>query len=150
VPVYGSATNKTAVAMGRETRVVEGDRGVIIYIAGKIAGDPEYKKKFADAEDALWRKYPDAYIFNPATLPEGLTSDWYIDMCQLMIKKSDVVYFLPDWPLSKGAQLEMRYCNYIGVKIDFLYEVDFSKKEPLRNGNSESGKSNINKYNLAF
>lgn len=36
MPVYGAATNKTAVAMGRETRMVEGDGGVIIYIAGQI------------------------------------------------------------------------------------------------------------------
>lgn len=36
MPVYGAAANKTAVAMGRETRVVEGDGGVIIYIAGQI------------------------------------------------------------------------------------------------------------------
>ena len=36
MPVYGSAANKTAVAMGRETELVEGDRGVIIYIAGQI------------------------------------------------------------------------------------------------------------------
>ena len=36
MPVYGSAANKTAVAVGRETKVVEGDRGVIIYIARQI------------------------------------------------------------------------------------------------------------------
>jgi hypothetical protein len=36
VPVYGAAANKTAVAMGRETRMVEGDRGVIIYIVRQI------------------------------------------------------------------------------------------------------------------
>ena len=59
MPVYGAATNKTAVAMGRETRMVEGGIRMIIYIAGQ-------------------------------------------------------------------------------------------KKEPLRNGNSESGKSNISKYNIAF
>lgn len=147
--VYGSATNKTAVAMGRETELVEGDGGVIIYIAGKITNDPGYKEKFRQAERHIKAEYPGAYIFNPAALPEGLTPEWYMDICQNMIKVSDLVIFLPDYTESKGARMELAYCNYIGVTA-LIPGINFAKKEPLRNGNSESGKSNISKYNIAF
>lgn len=51
--------------------------------------------------------------------------------------------------IRKGAKLELAYCNYIGVTA-LLPGVDFSKKEPPWDGNPESGKPNINKYNLAF
>ena len=136
MPVYGAAANKTAVAMGRETRMVEGDRVVIIYIAGKLTNDPGYKEKFRQAERHIKAEYPGAYIFNPAALPEGLTPEWYMDICQKMIKVSDLVIFLPDYTESKGARMELAYCNYIGVTA-LIPGIDFAKKEPLRNGNSE-------------
>ena len=42
-----------------------------IYISGKIAGDPDYKEKFARAAAQLERL--GATVINPATAPEGLT-----------------------------------------------------------------------------
>lgn len=112
---------------------------MIIYIAGKITNDPGYKEKFRQAERHVKAEYPGAYIFNPAALPEGLTPEWYMDICQKMIKVSDLVIFLPDYTESKGARMELAYCNYIGVTA-LIPGIDFTKKEPLRNGNSESGK----------
>ena len=41
-----------------------------IYISGKIAGDPNYKGKFARAAAQLERL--GATVINPATAPEGL------------------------------------------------------------------------------
>ena len=41
-----------------------------IYISGKIAGDPDYKGKFARAAAQLERL--GATVINPATAPEGL------------------------------------------------------------------------------
>lgn len=122
---------------------------MIIYIAGKITGDPEYKEKFRQAEKRIKAEFPGSYIFNPAALPQGQSNKWYMDMSRTMISVSDLVVFLPDYTESKGAKLELAYCNYIGVTA-LLPGVDFSKKEPPRDGNPESGKANISKYNLAF
>ena len=47
-----------------------------IYISGKIAGDPDYKGKFARAAAQLERL--GATVINPATAPEGLAKLDYI------------------------------------------------------------------------
>ena len=122
---------------------------MIIYIAGKITGDPNYKEKFRQAEKRIKAEFPGAYIFNPAALPLGQSNKWYMDMSRNMISVSDIVVFLPDYTESKGAKLELAYCNYIGVTA-LLHGEKKKKKEPPRDGNPKSGKPNINKYNLAF
>ena len=50
-----------------------------IYISGKIAGDPDYKGKFARAAAQLERL--GATVINPATAPEGLTKLDYMRIC---------------------------------------------------------------------
>lgn len=80
------------------------------YIAGKITGDPEYRKKFACAQEELERQ---GYIvLNPAILPEGMKSRDYMRICLAMLDTADVAFFLPGWMDSKGANLEWQYCEY--------------------------------------
>lgn len=83
-----------------------------IYIAGKIAGDPDYKEKF----DAYARKMEELgkIVLNPAVLPEGLPVKDCMRICFAMIEVADAVFFLPDWEQSGGAKLEMEYCKYTG------------------------------------
>mgnify|MGYP004711919003 CR=1 FL=1 len=50
-----------------------------IYISGKIAGDPNYKGKFARAAAQLERL--GATVINPATAPEGLAKLDYMRIC---------------------------------------------------------------------
>lgn len=50
-----------------------------IYISGKIAGDPDYKGKFARAAAQLERL--GATVINPATAPEGLDKLDYMRIC---------------------------------------------------------------------
>ena len=50
-----------------------------IYISGKIAGDPNYKGKFARAAAQLERL--GATVINPATAPEGLDKLDYMRIC---------------------------------------------------------------------
>ena len=40
----------------------------MIYISGKISGDPNYKAKFKAMEQKLREKFPSEPIFNPADL----------------------------------------------------------------------------------
>ena len=89
-----------------------------IYISGKIAGDPDYKEKFARAAAQLERL--GATVINPATAPEGLTKLDYMRICFAMLESADTAAFLPDWEDSPGAQLEKHWCEYVGKQMVFL------------------------------
>lgn len=86
-----------------------------IYIAGKITGDKNYRQKFRQAQERLERE--GHVVLNPAVLPEGMTRLDYMRICFAMIDCADEVAFLPDWTKSKGAQLEKRYCQYVGKSM---------------------------------
>lgn len=82
-----------------------------IYIAGKITGDPEYRKKFACAArqvEALGH-----IAMNPAELPEGMEPAAYMRICFAMLDVADELWYLADAAKSAGARLEMQYCRYI-------------------------------------
>lgn len=89
-----------------------------IYIAGKIAGDPEYKKKFDYA--AIQLSGEGEIVLNPAELPEGMNEADYMRICFSMMESADIIYMLRDWRDSKGATLEHSYAEYIGKSI--IYE----------------------------
>ena len=86
-----------------------------LYIAGKITGDAQYKKKFRKYADKFTGK--DFAVLNPANLPEGMAAGDYMKICFAMIDVADLIVFLPDWKESRGARLEMKYCKYVGKKI---------------------------------
>ena len=93
----------------------------IAYIAGKITGDPTYREKFAHAQEVLERR---SYIvLNPALLPEGMNPKDYMRICMPMLDTADVVFFLPGWSNSKGAQLKKQYCAYV-QKPGYIFEED--------------------------
>ena len=89
-----------------------------IYLAGKIAGDPKYREKFQKAQARLERD--GVTVLNPAVLPAGLTKADYMRLSFAMIDAADEVTFLPDAEESPGAQLERRYCEYIGKPFSIL------------------------------
>ena len=92
-----------------------------IYIAGKIAGDPNYKRKFAEAEAFYQSK--GYLVLNPAVLPEGMLVEDYMRICFAMIDSASAVSFLPDYKNSAGACLEHSYCCYTDKNIHH-YEDD--------------------------
>ncbi len=86
-----------------------------LYIAGKITGDPDYKRKFRSAKKYFEKQ---GYIvLSPTVLPEGMSPADYIRICFAMIDTSDVVAFLPGYQLSAGAQLKLQYCLYTDKAI---------------------------------
>lgn len=82
----------------------------VVFISGKITGDPNYKAKFADAKHRLERK--GRIVLSPAWMPAGLLDSDYMRMCLAMIDTADMVVFLSDWQESPGARLEKQYCDY--------------------------------------
>ena len=76
------------------------------YIAGKITGNPDYKRNFDEAEKALAKIGHS--VMNPASIgnyPEFSYQD-YMFVTTAMQMKCDAVLFLPDWINSNGAQTE--------------------------------------------
>ena len=69
---------------------------MIIYIAGPITGDPNYKDKFAKAERELRRIFG-WDVLNPARQPERLTKSEYMQLSYRDIENADMVVFLPGW-----------------------------------------------------
>lgn len=126
---------------------------MIIYIAGPITGDLNYKEKFAKAERELRRVFG-WDVLNPARQPEGLTKSEYMQLSYRDIENADMVVFLPGWRSSKGARLEQQHCRYIdkpiayarrsknawGFKMSGRICETGQIKEPLRKWGSESGK----------
>ena len=90
----------------------------IVYIAGPITGDPDYKKKF----DAVAKEIEDmGYApYNPTWQPQGLEYKQYIDMALDMLKRADAVVFLPGYDKSDGATLENDYCFTVGMTRIYL------------------------------
>lgn len=79
-----------------------------VYIAGKITGDPNYREKFAKAEEEL-RSQGYTAIMNPAILPESEYFTWedYMEVTGAMLYVCDTIYMLADWKDSKGAKMEL-------------------------------------------
>ena len=82
----------------------------VVYIAGKIAGDPDYKQKFGAAAETL--EAMGLIVLNPAILPEGMNPEDYMRICLAMVESAHSVIFLPGWELSAGAQVERMWARY--------------------------------------
>lgn len=89
---------------------------MIVYIAGRMAGLPDWGKgHFQDAADRL-RSRGDI-VLNPAELPDGLSPESYMPICLAMLEAADAVYMLSGWESSAGAQIEHRYVVYQKKKV---------------------------------
>lgn len=85
-----------------------------IYIAGPITNDPNYKERFAKAEQKLIKN--GHAVINPVK-NLGFTYKEYIDMglCELM--RCDAIYLLDGYVKSDGAMLEYGYALTTKMKI---------------------------------
>ena len=89
-----------------------------IYIAGKITGDADYRKKFNIIEQGLIKH--GNKVMNPAVLPDGFEHHEYMEICYKMIDACEKVLFLPCWVNSKGAKMEHEYAKDTGKIICYL------------------------------
>ena len=105
-----------------------------IYISGPITIDPEHwREHFADAEEFLRNKYPEAEIVNPLVLendPNYEEAQQYLEGEELYnwVMKRDIrlvtecthIYALKGWERSRGARLEIFVGTSLG--LDVLFE----------------------------
>jgi hypothetical protein len=77
---------------------------MLIYIIGKITGNPDYREQFARAEDALRRKYS-CDIINPAARGNLSQAD-YARLSYNAVAKADAVACLWTVGDSFGATME--------------------------------------------
>lgn len=94
---------------------------MIIYLAGKITGNPEYRKQFAAAKAEL--EAEGHIVLNPAELPEGMSPDAYMRICFAMIDTADLICGVGGWIDSRRARIETSYADYIGKPIRNLDDV---------------------------
>ena len=106
----------------------------MIYIAGRISGDPGYKSKFKKAENVLRETGLD--VMNPAILPESLTREQAMPICMELLKCCDSICLLDDWYTSIGAREEMRAALEAGLRVMTL------KYRPEIEQMSETDKNN--------
>jgi hypothetical protein len=88
-----------------------------LYVSGKITGDRFYRKKFNKAYDELKNAgYWDVYLpmdFVPRS--KGWNNDMKMAIRGML--QADGVALLPDWEESKGAAIEARLAQEIGMPI---------------------------------
>lgn len=104
-----------------------------VYLAGKITGDPRYRRKFHMAA----RELEDAgfIVVNPAMLPSsGFEYDAYIRMSTAMLNECAAACFLPDWKDSAGAKHEYDVATVLRKDIFFFDEWRAKLKEGLQEG----------------
>lgn len=87
-----------------------------VYISGKITGDADYKKKFANAEEMA--QAVGFEVFNPAKVPdEGKPWEWYMKQDIKALMDCDAILLLKDWKESRGARLEAYIASQLKIKI---------------------------------
>ena len=90
-------------------------RKTVIYIAGKITGDYNYKDKFKKAE--IYLRELGFSVFNPANFPFGLEYESYLKICKSIIEEVDFIYVLKDFKDSEGAMIEIKHAERINKRI---------------------------------
>lgn len=94
----------------------QGEQSLIVYIAGKITGDKNYKEKFQKAEEYLTELGYTA--LNPAWLPStGLEYEQYMRIGAAMLTEADAIYLLQDYKDSPGAIREINQAIKQNKKI---------------------------------
>lgn len=99
---------------------------MIVYLAGRITGDPAYRAKFADAEMVL--RELGHTVLNPAVLPDGLEYAAYMAIDEQLLRASDAVCLLPDWKQSPGARQERTLARRLGKKLLRYEAIDVTRE----------------------
>lgn len=90
-----------------------------IYISGRITGNPNYMKQFAEAEEKT-REY-DIPCINPAKEPDpNKTWSDYMREDLALLLTCDTILMLKGWWRSRGARLERHIAKKLNMTV--VYE----------------------------
>lgn len=92
---------------------------MIVYLAGKINGNKNYKKEFKEAEKKLKEK--GHIVLNPAKLPKGMAKEQYMPICLAMLNQADWMVIVNDGD-DQGVEVERRYAEYQDIPVLTLEE----------------------------
>ena len=81
----------------------------VIYIAGKVTGNPKYKEEFAEEERRI--KALGHEVINPVKIeyPSTATHETIMEVCYKMLDMADGIYLMKGWAASAGAVKELKY-----------------------------------------
>lgn len=105
---------KLTVAIWWKVDGVKGGTIMKVYIAGAITGNKNYIEQFKEAEGSIL-KAGDIPL-NPVK-NIGFNYKEYINMGLSELMHCDAVYMLKGYEESKGALLELKYAETVGLKI---------------------------------
>ena len=104
-----------------------------VVLVGPIAGVENYRENFLDAEFVARKAFNCAYIWNPSIIQQGKALHVYMTICFRHISEASVfetrgvydsiVIALPNIGEKSGANVELAYARYLGLKIVTLDEV---------------------------
>lgn len=91
---------------------------MLIYISGKITGNPNYKDEFFDAE--VWLLNQGYEPINPSNLDvvfPNLEYTEYMALDYKLLEMCEGIFMLHNWQKSKGACAELSYAKSLGKKV---------------------------------
>ncbi len=86
-----------------------------VFLSGPIAGAPDYRVRFAQAQVFVHERRHGARIWNPAVLAGGRSYAWYMRECIDALFVSALVVLLPGWESSPGALAEVALARALGI-----------------------------------
>lgn len=111
---------------------------MIVYLAGNITDNDNYKKEFKQAEKKLKEK--GHIVLNPAKLPKGMAKEQYMPICLAMIEQADWLVTIND-KKSDGVKIEKKYADYQSIPVMSLEKcLSVPSLEEILNGISNIGK----------
>ena len=92
-----------------------------VYISGPMTNRPDYNRPLFDRYERMLKAMGVRRVFNPAA--QDRPADWMwadhmaADLKELTSGVYDVLLSLPDSDCSRGAQLERRVAEAIGIEV---------------------------------
>jgi hypothetical protein len=89
----------------------------MVYISGPMTGIDNLNRDNFERIECYLRKAYKCNVWNPATLPEGLSYEDYMRKDIAAVVRADVAVMLDDWEYSPGAIIEHQVAKACGLRI---------------------------------
>ena len=104
---------------------------MITYISGPITGHDDYLEQFKEAESKL--RLEGHTVVNPAWIMEPFAKtdarhEDFMEACLRLMGHSESIYMLNGWETSKGAMMEYKEAQKLGLWIRMEKEVNIGGK----------------------